>query len=85
MNAPNPDAKAKGRLFDLRWLLAGVLGVYGVILVAIGLTDGAEELAKADGLPINTIVGAIMLVTAIAFGLWEVFESRGGRAGPPEH
>jgi hypothetical protein len=83
MNTPN-DASGK-RYFDLRWLLAAVLGAYGVILVGVGFTDGPEQLAKADGLPINTIVGAIMLVTAAVFALWEFLESRGGRAGPPNH
>ena len=83
MNASN--GAPQSRLFDLRWMLAGLLGIYGVILVGLGLTDGPEALAKADGLPINTIVGALMIVTAVIFALWEIFESRGGRAAPPEH
>jgi hypothetical protein len=75
MNATNPDTPKK-RLFDLRWMLAGLLGVYGMILLGVGLTDDATALEKAAGLPINTIIGALMIVTAVVFALWEILESR---------
>jgi hypothetical protein len=74
-----PEADKPHRLFDLRWLLATVLGAYGVILVAVGLTDGPAALEKAAGLPINTIIGALMLASALAFALWEILESRKSR------
>lgn len=61
---------AHDRLFDLRHLLAGVLGLYGAILTATGALDTAASLVKADGLPINLGLGVVLLIAAAAFALW---------------
>lgn len=81
LNSPRPAA-ARGsaaKLFDLRVLIALVLGVYGAILLLVGLHDGASSLAKADGVPINLWMGIGLLVTALLFGLWRWFDRQGGR------
>ncbi|TKK83958.1 hypothetical protein FDA94_31840 [Herbidospora galbida] len=58
-------------LFDIRRILGGLFAVYGVILVVVGLLDGAEEIAKAEGVRINLWTGIGMLVLAAIFLVWE--------------
>ncbi|MEJ2868609.1 hypothetical protein WCD74_12625 [Actinomycetospora sp. OC33-EN08] len=58
------------RLFDLRYVIGALLGVYGVILVVRGLLDGPEELARAAGLSINLWTGVGLLVVAAIFLAW---------------
>lgn len=61
----------KAGLFDIRFVIAGLIGVYGVLLVLLGLFHTSdEELARGDGLNINLWGGIGMLVVAIAFGVW---------------
>ena len=61
----------KAGLFDIRFVIGGLLGAYGLILVLLGLFDASdEELARGDGLNINLWGGLGMLVVAIAFGVW---------------
>ncbi|GAA2265473.1 hypothetical protein GCM10010145_42770 [Streptomyces ruber] len=56
--------------FDVRILIAGLLGLYGVVLTLVGVTDSEADLAKADGLRVNLWIGIALLVVAAAFGLW---------------
>lgn len=64
-------AKKKAGLFDIRFVIGGLLGAYGLILVLLGLFNASdEELARGDGLNINLWGGLGMLAVAIAFGLW---------------
>lgn len=66
-NAPSK----KAGLFDIRYIIGGLLGIYGVILVLLGTFNASdEELARGDGLNINLWGGLGMLVVAIAFGAW---------------
>lgn len=58
------------RLFDLRYVIGALLGVYGVVLVVRGLLDGPAELARAAGLSINLWTGIGLLVVAAVFLVW---------------
>ena len=63
--------KKKAGVFDIRFVIGGLLGVYGVILILLGLFNATdEELARGDGLNINLWGGLGMLAVAIAFGVW---------------
>ena len=63
--------KKKAGVFDIRFVIGGLLGIYGVILILLGLFHATdEELARGDGLNINLWGGLGMLVVAIAFGVW---------------
>ncbi|MET1038600.1 MAG: hypothetical protein ABW075_10010 [Aeromicrobium sp.] len=63
--------KKKAGVFDIRFVIAGLIGVYGVILVLLGIFNASEEeLARGDGLNINLWGGLGMLVAALAFGIW---------------
>jgi membrane-bound ClpP family serine protease len=65
------EQKKKAGLFDIRFVIGGLLGVYGIILILLGLFNATdEELARGDGLNINLWGGLGMLVVAIAFGVW---------------
>ena len=69
-NTGNVEKKKAG-LFDIRFIIAGLIGVYGVILVLLGLFNASdEELARGDGLNINLWAGLGMIVVSIAFGVW---------------
>jgi hypothetical protein len=57
--------------FDVRNVIAALIGFYGVVLVVMGLVDnGAEALKKTEGFNANLWVGLALIVFALAFGLW---------------
>ena len=64
------EKKAAGA-FDVRNVIAALIGFYGVVLVVVGVVDDGEEaLAKTDGFNANLWVGIGMVVFALAFALW---------------
>ena len=57
--------------YDVRNVIAGLIGFYGVVLVVMGLVgDSAAEQAKTGGVDANLWAGIAMLVFAAAFALW---------------
>ncbi|SCX52886.1 hypothetical protein SAMN03159343_2875 [Klenkia marina] len=57
--------------FDVRNVIAALIGAYGVVLVLMGLFhDTAEEAERTGGLAANLWAGIGMLVFAAAFALW---------------
>jgi hypothetical protein len=70
MNDSDSQTPARPRGFDLRVLIAGMMGLYGAVLTVMGVTDGKAELAKADGIRINLWIGLGLLAVAAAFALW---------------
>ena len=61
---------ASGRLFDLRWLIAAMFVVYGIVLIVAGALDSKAEIAKAAGVRINLWTGLGMLATGLIFAAW---------------
>lgn len=58
-------------IFDIRFIIGGLITLYGVILTLLGLFDASdEELARGDGLNINLWAGIGMLVVGGTFILW---------------
>ncbi|RMI35222.1 hypothetical protein [Nocardia stercoris] len=58
-------------LFDIRTVVAALLGCYGVVLVAAGLSHRrAADLAPAGGWNMNLWAGIGMLVVAAVLLLW---------------
>lgn len=64
------DQKRKAGAFDVRVVIAALIGIYGVVLTVLGLIADPQEVAKADGLNINLWGGIGMLAFAAAFVLW---------------
>ncbi len=57
--------------FDVRNVIAGLIGFYGIVLVVVGIVDRSEEaLAKTDGVNANLWAGVGMIVVAAGFALW---------------
>jgi hypothetical protein len=66
-----PGEKKKAGAFDVRNVIAALIGFYGVVLVVVGVVDNGEEaLEKAGGVNANLWVGLAMVVFALAFALW---------------
>ena len=63
--------KHRAGAFDVRNVIAGLIGFYGVVLVLMGLFgfDEAEQ-AKTGDVNANLWAGIAMLVFAAAFALW---------------
>jgi hypothetical protein len=57
--------------FDVRNVIAALIGFYGVVLVIVGLVDNGEDaLEKTGGFNANLWVGLAMIVFALCFALW---------------
>ncbi len=57
--------------FDVRNVIAGLIGFYGVVLVIVGLVDnGADALKKTGGVNANLWTGIALIVVAAAFAIW---------------
>ncbi|RZS34944.1 hypothetical protein EV193_108294 [Herbihabitans rhizosphaerae] len=57
--------------FDVRLIIALLLGVYGAVLTIMGAGfTSDDDLAKADNVNINLWAGIAMLVAAVLFVAW---------------
>jgi len=57
-------------LFDIRIIIGGLIGTYGIILVITGLFTSANQIDKSDGLNINLVGGICMIIGAAVFIVW---------------
>ncbi len=65
-----PSRHAAGA-FDVRNVIAGLIGFYGVVLVVMGVFWSPEDdLARTGGVNANLWAGIGMLVFAAAFAFW---------------
>ena len=83
--------------FDVRNVIAGLIGFYGVVLVLMGLFfDSDDDKAKTGDVNANLWAGLVMVVVAIAFAVWArlrpvvvdekaVAEAREGMDDPAAH
>ena len=60
----------KAGLFDIRFMISALMGVYGVILLITGFFTSDSQLDRADGFNVNIVGGIGMIVTAALFALW---------------
>ncbi|GAB3361533.1 hypothetical protein [Modestobacter lapidis] len=57
--------------YDVRNVIAGLIGLYGVVLVVMGLAGSSEQdMVKTGGVNANLWSGIVMVVVALAFVLW---------------
>lgn len=63
--------RTRTRVFDLRLVIALLIGVYGLVLTVLGLAFTSDtEIAKSAGVNINLWAGIGMLLGAAAFLGW---------------
>jgi hypothetical protein len=75
MSVPSASAKPRASraasLFDLRWIIALLFGIYGIVVTVMGVAFTSQaELDKAGGINANLWTGIPMLVVAALFALW---------------
>ena len=57
--------------FDVRNVIAALIGFYGVVLVLMGIFyDSADDQQKTGGVNANLWAGLVMVLVAIAFAVW---------------
>ena len=73
-NSTETESAHKAGAFDIRTFIALLIGIYGIVLVLMGLfgTDD-EQLAKSDGLNVNLWAGIGMVVVAALFQAWAMW------------
>ena len=64
-----PTTKHTAGAFDIRNIIGGLIGLYGVILTLMGIF-GDKELDKTDGVNANLWAGLGMVVFGAAFVTW---------------
>ncbi|MCW2798648.1 MAG: hypothetical protein JWQ70_120 [Aeromicrobium sp.] len=65
------NGKRKIGVFDIRFVIGGLIGLYGVILTLLGVFNASDdELARGDGVNINLWAGLAMVVFALVMGAW---------------
>jgi len=69
----NPAPTTTAGAFDIRTIIGGLIGIYGLILLVTGLwfTDDSE-IERADGVNLNVQVGIGLLVFAVLMLGWVV-------------
>lgn len=79
-------ARGKVSLFDLRWILAILFGIYGIVVTLMGLLVHAKTVS-ASGQDVNVNVnlwtGLGMLVLAIVFAVWAMTRPLRAPLPPP--
>ncbi len=67
----DPSArKHSAGAFDVRNVIAALIGFYGVVLTVYGLVDSGEAHDKTGGVDANLWSGIAMIVVAAGFALW---------------
>ena len=64
------EAPHRAGLFDIRVIIGGLIGLYGVILVITAFFTSDAQIEKSDGLNINLWAGIGMVVVSVAFIMW---------------
>ncbi len=71
MSSSEQSSAKQAGAFDVRNVIGGLIGLYGLVLLVMGLIGPSEDdLAKTGGFNANLWVGLGMLVAGIAFVLW---------------
>ena len=57
--------------YDVRTVIAGLIGLYGVVLTVLGIVDFSDaDKAKTGDVNANLWAGLAMIVVALVFALW---------------
>jgi hypothetical protein len=65
------EQKHTAGAFDIRNVIAALIGFYGVVLVIVGIVDHAGAgISKTGGVNANLWAGIVMLAMAACFAIW---------------
>lgn len=73
-------ARGRASLFDLRWILATLFGIYGIVVTLMGLLTHAKTVTASGqdiGVNVNLWTGVPMLLLAIVFAVWAALRPTG--------
>jgi hypothetical protein len=69
--SPETETAHRAGAFDIRNFIGLLIGLYGIVLVVMGLVGtSAADLRRAGGFNVNLWAGVGMVVVAAAFMLW---------------
>src|SRR3954471_8451700 len=69
--APAETRRHTAGAYDVRTVIAGLIGLYGIVLTIMGIVDyGDAARAKTGDVNANLWAGIVMIVVALAFALW---------------
>ncbi len=70
MTDSNPKVHSAG-LFDIRNIIGALLGLYGAILLIVGIVGTSQhEIDKAGGINANVWVGIALVIIGVLFLVW---------------
>jgi hypothetical protein len=73
-DSPEPGTSTRKHTagaYDVRTVIAGLIGLYGIVLTIMGLVaDNADDRAKTGDWNANLWAGIVMIIIAVAFALW---------------
>jgi hypothetical protein len=65
------EQKHDAGAFDVRNIIAALIGLYGIVLVIVGLVDRSKAaMAKTGDVNANLWAGIVMVVVAAGFAAW---------------
>ncbi|MCW2576575.1 MAG: hypothetical protein JWR66_2605 [Modestobacter sp.] len=70
-NASDAGRKHTAGAYDVRTVIAGLIGLYGLVLTIMGIVDYDDAArAKTGDVNANLWSGIVMIVVAVVFALW---------------
>jgi hypothetical protein len=68
---PAETRKHTAGAYDVRTVISGLIGLYGVVLTIMGLVgDNADDKAKTGDWNANLWSGIVMIIIAVVFAVW---------------
>jgi uncharacterized membrane protein YidH (DUF202 family) len=70
-NASDAGRKHTAGAYDVRTVIAGLIGLYGLVLTIMGIVDYDDAArAKTGDVNANLWSGIVMIVVAVVFAIW---------------
>ena len=69
--APAGQGRHTAGAYDVRTVIAGLIGLYGIVLTILGIVDYSEaDRAKTGDVNANLYAGIAMIAVALVFAAW---------------
>ena len=71
MSEKTSTGRSAAGLFDVRNIIAALLGIYGIVLIVMGIVHhSGEQVAKSDGVNLNLWTGIGLVIVAVLMAGW---------------